>query len=445
METNNVYSDCMKIPARIWIPVTAALAIAGLLVFLLWLQFSNAAEGLKKEIQRVMNLPGTEETDTTTDTYRGATDNALLHLRQGDLHALQGEWAKAEEEYRASAEAGGGVAALRKLAQAELQRRDIEGVKETIRKLRAAGAREEDVMLLEAILMLRTGELVQAKELLANATEAPQKHYGQALLFIIQGLHDQAKTELALVVAGWDPVLRSAARTLQTAYDEFTLFPDGQEIHLITLIARALAQVQECELALPLLVQVLDSQEDYRDAWIVQGYCELTTERPEQALASLERAYALDPEKPEIQYFLGRAYAAMQDHKNAITFYTYALTNGFEPEKEVRRRIAEEATELGDGVTALAQFSALANTPGADLDIRAKEITLLITVEKKEEAYSQALKATAAFPDEARAFELLGWAAEVSGRSVEARAAYEKALSLDPNSVTAKEKLKQLK
>ncbi len=432
----------MTIPPRIWIPISAALAIAGLLIFLLWLQFSEAAEGLKKEIQRVMNLPGAEETETNTDTYRGATNSALLHLRQGDLHALQGEWAKAEEEYLASAEAGGGVAALRKLAQAELQRRDIDGVKETIRKLRAAGAREEDIVLLEAILLLRTGELVKAKELLANAPESPQKHYGQALLAIIQGQHNQAKTELALTIGGWDPVLRFAARTLFAAYDESALFPESQEIHLITLLSRALAEVQECELALPLLVQVLKQQEDYRDAWIVQGYCELTTERPDQALASLERAYALDPEKPEVQYFLARAYAALKDHKNAITFYTYALTNGFEPEKEVRRSIAEEATEIGDGELALKQFSALAGAEGADLDIREKEITLLIALEKKEEAYGQALKAAAAFPEEAKAFILLGWAAEITGRTDEARAAYEKALTLDPTSVTAKEKLK---
>jgi len=55
--------------------------------------------------------------------------------------------------------------------------------------------------------------------------------------------------------------------------------PRVREIHLLTLVSRALAQVQECELALPLLSQVTGIQDDYRDAWIVQGFCELSSER----------------------------------------------------------------------------------------------------------------------------------------------------------------------
>lgn len=435
----------MKVPSRILIPVVAAGAIAALLILLLWWQLGAAADRLKQEVDRIVRLPDMLESPAATaEIPADQSDRSLLHLREGDLFALEGQWAEAENEYELSVEAGGGIPALRKLAQAQLQRRNLDGARATIRKLRTAGARAEDLLLLEATVELRMGELVKAREILIAAEDSPQKHYGLSLLAIVQGLHEEAQKELAITAEGWDPVLRTSARTLQSAYDEFALFPESQETHLITLLARSLAQVQECELALPLLVQVLKQQDDYRDAWTVQGYCELVTERSEQALASLERAYAIDPEKPEIQYFLARAHAALADHGNAITFFTYALQNGFEPEREVRRLIVEEALASERSDLALEHLQILTSGADADLGSTRKLVTLLLSLGNKEEAYGAALTASTAFPRDAAAFELLGIAASESGRKEEARAAFEKALEINPGLMSAKERLEKL-
>lgn len=434
----------MKIPARILVPILSAVLVAAAVVGVLWFRLSDSAERLKQELKKVIQLPEENVATFVTEAPIDRSDRALLHLRQGDLFAIQGEWAKAQTEYEQSVDAGGGVAALRKLAQAQMQRRNINDVRATLKRLRQEGAKSEDLLLLESIVNLRTGELQKAREMLTNAPDSPQKHYGMALLSIIEGSHDQAKSELALTMSGWDPLLRTYARTLQSAYDEFALFPESQELHLITLISRSLAQVQECELALPLLVQVIREQDDYRDAWIVQGYCELVTERFEQSLASLERAYAIDPEKPEVQYFIGRAHAALGDHQNAVTFFSYALKNGFKPEKEVRRLIAEQATELGDAELALEQYEMLAGKPDADTQAFAQLITLQLTLDKNEDAYVTALKAVAKWPEEAEVQELLGWAAQENGKKEEAKAAYEKALQIDPNLTSARERLQKL-
>ena len=434
----------MRISPRIWIPVAAAVGVAGILLFLLWWQLSETAKRLKEELKDVSILPAITDTFTPTEIDANTADVALLHLRKGDLFALQGEWNEAENEYKAAVDAGGGLSALRKLAQAQLQRRNIDGVRATIHLLKQEGARAEDLLLLESIVHLRTGELVKAREILEQAVESPQKHYGLALLSLIQGTHEQAKAELLQVLGGWDPVLRSYAQTLKAAYDEFALFPESQELHLITLLSRALAQVQECELALPLLVQVLAQQDDYRDAWIVQGYCELVTERYDQSLASLERAYSIDPEKAEVQYFLARAHAALNDHQNAITFFSYALANCFKPEREVRRWIATEASEVGNGPLALEQYQALAGAEDATVESHRDLITLLLVAEKKEEAYGAALKAVVRFPGDASLQELLGQTATETNRKAEAKAAYEKALQLNPKSETAQEALKKL-
>ncbi|MFH0851492.1 MAG: tetratricopeptide repeat protein, partial [Candidatus Peregrinibacteria bacterium] len=346
----------MKVPARILIPVVFAFLCAVILLTFLWWQLTAASH---IALRRVV-APGTESVSLTGsgsfETQLAPADSrdlSLLHLREGDLYAVRGEWAEAAVSYEKAVALDGGLPALRKLALAELQRRDMGGLQETIRKLKAAGARPEDVALIENIVLLRTGELSAARKRLESATDSPQKHYALALLSIIEGNHTIAQQELQTVTTGWEPALRTNARTLLGAYEEFALFPQSSDLHLITLLSRALAQVQECELALPLLAQVTREKEDYRDAWIVQGYCELTTERPQQALNSLERAYNLNPEKPEIQYFLARAHAALNQHENAITFLEYALQNGFTPKSEIRRLIAAEALKKGDAAAAL--------------------------------------------------------------------------------------------
>lgn len=438
----------MKFPARYLIPVVAAVLLAGGVLGFAWWQLSTVQLRLQ---ERVRSLA--EEQDTLDRSGSGATvqedpldagDVVLIHLRQGDLLGLQGDWAGAEKEYQMSVDAGGGIPALRKLAGAQLQRREIPEVKQTIQDLRRLGARGEDLLLLEVIVALRTGELAQAQQDLANAQDSPQKHYGLALLAIIQGKHDLAKTELAAVVNGWDPTLRAYGRTLLAAYDEYALFPESNPAHLTTLLSRALAQVQECELALPLIAGIVRSQDDYRDAWTVQGYCELTTERTPEALASFQKAYAIDPEKPEIQYFLGRTYMALKQWTNASTFFQYALVNGFEPKTELRRRLGEAAEQAQDLPLALDQYRALVAEPDADVILFEKTIRLAIQLEKKEDAYQFAQTAVKKWPDNARMMEMLGWSAAETDRKEEARAALEKAVRLDPTLTSARERLEKL-
>ncbi len=436
----------MKIPTRVLIPVGLALLCAAALLGYLWWQLTAASRGvLRRNVDATTDNPTGSGSIGTVLVPADSRDLSLLKLREGDLFAVRGEWAEAAVSYEQAVGADGGLPALRKLALAQLQRRDIGALQETIRKLKAAGARPEDVALIENIVLLRTGELSNARKRLEDAVDSPQKHYALALLSIIEGNHTVAQQELQLVTTGWEPALRTNARTLIAAYEEFALFPQSSDLHLITLLSRALAQVQECELALPLLAQVTKEKEDYRDAWIVQGYCELTTERPQQALVSLERAYNLNPEKPEIQYFLARAHAALNQHENAITFLEYALQNGFTPKSEIRRLIASEALKKGDAAAALGQYKALVEEPDAGIEAFDGAVSTAVALKRNDEAIALATLSTQRFPQTAQAFDLLGWAYLEAGKKDEARAALTKALEIDPYLLGAKERLGKLK
>ncbi|TSC58350.1 MAG: tpr domain-containing protein [Candidatus Peregrinibacteria bacterium Greene0416_19] len=432
----------MKFPLRIALPVAGALLVAGTtLAFFRW-QLKTGVTELRQSWIRPEETP--RQTKLMPDDPAEAGDRSLLFLRRGDLAAWGGDWTQAETEYQQAVDAGGGIVALRKLAQAQMQRRKFDAVTRTIHRLEREGDRSEDVLLLRSLVHLRTGQADEAQTLLDAAPASPQKHYALALLAISRTDHERAQSELKQVVTGWEPELRDSADVLLRAYDEFALFPDGSEAHLDTLLARGLAGVQECEIALPLLSHALGGRDDYRDAWIVQGYCELMTERHKQALASLERAYAIDPEKPETQYFLGRAHAMNGDHRNAVTFLQYALRNGLQPEDEVRRILAMEAERAGDPDTALAQYKALATLPDADVDAFTAFVTYALSVGQTKDAYDAAATAVKKWPDDARTQELLGWSAGEAGDRDAAIAALEKALQLDPTRESARERLKKL-
>lgn len=416
---------------RIVVPVLFAAACAGSLTAILSWQVAHTRALLSSQAQVTSDDP-IADPGAGAALQLGARDEALIALRAGDIAALQGDWAAAQEQYTRAADARGGLPALRKLAQAQLQRRDWAGVRQTIDRLKRAGARPEDILLLESLTALRNGELVSAQNMLSAAEPSPHRTYAQALLSIVQGNHDAARQYLQETETGWEPVLRSNARTLHAAYDEFALFPDSPNIHLITLLSRALAQVQECELALPLLVQVTQQQDDYRDAWIVQGYCELTTERTDEALASFERAYALDPEKPEIQYLLGRTFLARSDATNALTFLRYALKNGFEPESEVRKELAKAAVASGDAPLALEQYEALLQNESADVSVAEDLVNTALAANLVQEAMFAAENATRRWPESGKAWQLLGRSAEKAGKNADAKTAYDRARQLDP-------------
>lgn len=434
----------MSLPRSITVPALLALVVFVLIGGFLFWQLDSARALLERMGAPTTDTGSTVRTISPLPTPAEHGDAALSALRRGDLLALRGEWTDAQKEFQTAVDAGGGLTALRKLAQAQLQRRDVDAARETLRRMRSAGARDEDLVLLESIIDLRSGNLDDARRLLTDAADAPQKHYGLGLLAIVEARHDDARAELSTTLGGWEPTLRGYARALLSAYEEYDLFEGSPETHRQTLLARALADVGECALALPILSQVLAAQDDYRDAWIVQGYCQLTSERPDDAKLSLERAYQIDPQKPEVQYFLARTFSKLGDHQAAITYLQYAIENGFTPVAEARRLLAAEAIATGQNDLALKELDTLAQATDATVDAFVDFVTASLSMQQDEEAYARAQEAVARFPESAIAHDLLGWTASETNRRDEARSELQKALDLDPTLQSARDRLNSL-
>lgn len=437
----------MKLSPRIYVPILLALALAVLVAALFLWQIRTSIGTIENAFR--VGPGGTTSTDFSSMRQPDdalSQSEALLMLRQGEIFERRGQWQQAEEKYALSVESGGGAPALRKLIGLQLQRREYDKAREAIAKLKKEDSESPDVMLLSGILELESGKPEAAQRLFARELELPQSQYGLALLAISQLKHDDAKAALTKAAQGNDPGVRGLANILLSAYNEFALFPDGQDIHLKTLLARALAQVNRCETALPLVTAVTATQDKYRDAWIVKGFCEFTTERTRDALASLERAYSIDPQKPETQYFLARAHEALGDPQNAVTFLQYAIENGFEPVKDARELLVGYALELGKTELALEQQKMLSAAADADLATVAKYVDLALSLPShNEDALAAAKAAVKKWPDDPAAITLLGRALAAMGKVDEAGQKFNEALRIDPKYGAARQELDKLK
>ncbi len=445
IEMREIYTSPMRPAVKFLLPVTLALVLgAGVIGVLSW-QVNLSAEKLRAQISR-MDVPLTASVQTAPDTPSNADsgDAALLDLRRGDFSAIQKDWAGAEEAYRNAVDQGGGMTAAKKLAQVYIQRGKYDDATIIISDLQAKGMRPEDVLLLQSIILLNTGKTADALELLTDAADSPQKHYVLALVAIVRGTHDSARAELTKVLEGWEPLLRENAKALLGAYEEFDGFPDSTEAHLNTLLARSLAIVNECRLALPILSSVIGQMSNYRDAWTVRGFCEFSTEKFAEARNSLEQAYTLDPEKPEIQYFLGRTYLALNDLENASTFLQYAIRNGLKPEKEARKTLASVSEKKGQPGDAFDQLKAVAEADDAVRDdvIAFGELALR---QKRIPEFQQTLqRAVTKWPTDAGLHILVGRMALSQGNRDDAKNAFKKVLELDPTNAEAKKELEKL-
>jgi tetratricopeptide (TPR) repeat protein len=435
----------MKISPRIYLPALFGLLLATLIGGLFLWQIHSSVSTIESAFRVQSGGASFLKKLITSDSKQSEPDSAsqseaLLKLRQGEIFELKGGWKQAEDLYTQSVAAGGGAPALRKLAAMQLQRREYDAARQTIDRLKEENRDSEDVMLLSGLLALRSGDLSGAESIFSRRGDSAKAHYGLALVAIARSDHELAKKELALASQGSDPTIRSFASTLLQAYSEFALFPEGQDIHLKTLLSRSLAQVNECEPALEMLRAVVAAQSRYRDAWIVKGYCEFTSERLKDALASLEQAYALDPEKPEIQYFLARTHAALGDPQNAVTFLQYALLNGFTPEKDARELLAEYAQELGNTELALEQYKLLADAKDSELVDFQRYVDLAIgTQDHALDALASAKTALTRWPDDAATLTLVAKASLAAGLPEDAQKYIGTALRIDPKNPNALE------
>ncbi|MBU1992541.1 MAG: tetratricopeptide repeat protein [Patescibacteria group bacterium] len=275
----------------------------------------------------------------------------------------------------------------------------------------------------------------KARQIFGNITTQNQlAKYYKGLLASFYGEHENAKNLFAEAISiGTSDKISEKAQVILKAYQEFARNQGGQDMHLKALLSRAYNQVEEYNMALPILFEILKEQKDYRDAWVILGYSYLNLEKIDDAIYAFETAKKLDPQKPETLYFLGLTHFAKGDLEQAISSIEQALDNGFEPAVQANQKLAEIYLLNEDYENAALNYERILEANNSDINSYVRPVWLYIDkIKNPQKAVEIATRAAENHPDKAMGYNLLGWAQTANGDFSEAKQNLQRAIDIDP-------------
>ncbi len=218
------------------------------------------------------------------------------------------------------------------------------------------------------------------------------------------------------------------------AYASFDSQQGGQGIYLKALLSKAFIDAEEFELAENLAMQILNEKTDYRDVWVLLGYAQLKKESYQEAEDAFKQAEKLDSVKPETHYFLGTAHYFQEEYEESIKGFELALLNGFEPESEAYRKMAESQLFLEQYEEALAAYEYLIKVDQSSIELFIRPVW--IAIEKLNDlnrALTLAQESVTLFPGDAMSHNLLAWVYIEQNELEKAETEIDTAFDIDPN------------
>jgi cytochrome c-type biogenesis protein CcmH/NrfG len=306
------------------------------------------------------------------------------------------------------------VGYLHLISEKLLERRQTKKAKRYLNEALELDPSNVRTMSLLAKVSLLQKDFEQARNYLAELPDDEiHAAFIKALLAVIDNDRDAAGKHLHYIADNFpESELGEKAQRIIDAYREFDYFRDGLPIHLRTLLARSFNQINEPALAIWLLRDVLTEKTDYRDAWILLGYAYYNLQQFSLAEDAFYKAYELDTEKPETQYFLGLTYYALDNLVESERFFEYAVINGFEPRVQAYQKLSDVYLENENYEKAVSMYenylSLSKDTKPTDF-VRPVQI-YIDYLNEPENALALAQRVVRTHPNEAMSYNLLGWA-----------------------------------
>ncbi len=329
------------------------------------------------------------------------------------------------------------------LAKAYLALRDYEKARVNLETLLFLEPENPEARFRMAQIYIRQNRLAEAETaiqaLKSEGRESFELDYEAALIFLMTQRFEEAKQSLEQAQAkSPSPELQEKLEKFLTAFQEFEFAEAAEPLYLNELLARALNQTKDYELALFKLKEILRTRPDLRDAWILLGFSYLNLQEHYFALTAFERAYELDSEWPATQYFLGLTYLELGKSNEAATYFQYALKNQFEPRAAVLSKLADLYLEMNDQQAAVQAYKEILELNQNDINAFVRPMWIYLELlQTPAEALALAKNAARLFPDHPMAYNLLGWAEAENGQDEQAEKDLKKAIELDPTLAAA--------
>ncbi len=381
----------------------------------------------------------TEESDESTKETDSIASNKTYsaHLELGELYYNEGDFEKAVSELESAASINpNSSTAFLKLGYAYLKNNQTNEAKTAFEQAFNLNSNSIDVQIGLVRANIDTRALTEAETLLVNMNEGyPETVYYKAILAILKNENDKAKDYFDRL-AGSEEIsseLKEKVQFFLDAYTNFEVFTDSESIYLDALLAKALGQADEYQAGIIVGLDIVNQMNNYRDAWIILGYNYLAVEKARDAIDALSKAEDLSPEKPETLFYLGLAYFANNDLDNAIAYLEKAYKNGFEPKDEVNLKLGDIYLLQESYDKAAFRYEKVLTQNTSNIDVFVKAIWLNIDqIGNHSKALKLAEKAVEKFPDNAMAYNLLGWAQLSIGEYSDAEKNLTASLNLNP-------------
>lgn len=349
-------------------------------------------------------------------------------MQRGEQAYTAGEFDKAITEFTAaSLLQPSNLSPLIRLTRAQIELRQLDRATANLATAERINPEYPEIAISKGVLLLRQENFL--------AAEAEFQKAGDTAFFwrgLVAAFYDKSTEAQSLLRNSQDP----KANYLIAAYDEYALYPDSPKTHIDTLLVRAFCQIGEYELAIAKIKPVLGGDPDYRDAWILLGYAQYSKKNYSQAREAWNYAYALDPGKPETQYFLGLANLQLSDYNEAEKYLALAKANQF-ASKELDTFLAEIYFRTGkyrEAADLLKQR--IDNDKTVPIDDFARPIYLFLSkLNDGSTAWKLASEAANRYPNEPLAHNFTGWVSLENGYLDQAESELKKAIELDPQHV----------
>lgn len=218
------------------------------------------------------------------------------------------------------------------------------------------------------------------------------------------------------------------------AYQYFSYYKNSEKTFLELLLAKAMTSTNEYQAAIPLLYDILNTKNNYRDAWIVLGYAYLNINKANDAIDALTQAKDLTPQKAETLFYLGLAYFSKDDLDKAIYYIEQADKQGYEPKDQINLKLGDLYLLKKDYQRSSDSYEKVVSKNTENLDIFVRIVWLNIEqLNQADKALAVSQKALETHPNEAMSYNLLGWSYTALGKYDEAKKNLDTAISMQPD------------
>ncbi len=381
------------------------------------------------------------EATIDTDTYDPATEQNSKTFTENIIEAdkLMREryFEAAINSYKSALELNqNSIGTLQKLADAYLANNQAKLAEENFRKALEINGESNEIKFKIAISLLSQNKNDEAKEIIWELdSKDPKYRFYQALTLILYNKPFEAQeifNELDKI-ENLDKEIKINLKIFLDKYQKFSFFTEEDQIYLELMLAQSFSEIKLFNSSILLLNKVIDKKSNYRDAWIILGYCYLNIANHKSAIEALTQAKDLNDEKPETLFYLGLSYFANQEIEKAIFYLEKSKSKGFKETDIINYNLAELYKLRENFKKSASIYEALIKKPINDINLYEEVVSLYSDHLKEQDiALKYAQKALSLFPDSARAYNLVAKVYLAKKSYSKAEKYLSQSISLDP-------------